>query len=323
MSYPDKESMYGSDRPFTPSAQTLSAMTDVLQQMKEDRSDMLIGMRMAPDGRKLLHPRSAGKGTGWRSLIALRYRIQTKEQADELRLDYRRFFESYVERTNKSERRNLLDLEHETVNGVLRYTVEGLAANCDENSQSSGYVSRVCLMFPHVVNSDGTQTLIDSHIWLATFSSNTVIRPERIEPYNSTADRLMTVRLGDTLRINASLYAYTDKDGRHRFGLGDWTPLDSHLKYLQLRSDGTTTPRTVSERLCGNEYDICWLERQSKRRFRSAFLNALNRQMEDAWGNYDWKNRHFLSDGDGFPSICRDQYYALDSVSGKAHVVSR
>ena len=111
----------------------------------------------------------------------MRYRIQTKEEADELRLDYRRFFESYVERTDRSERRNLLVLEHRTVDGAYRYTVEGVVADCEETSVSNGYVSRLCLMFPHVVNSDGSQTLIDSHIWLATFVKNTVIRPDRIE----------------------------------------------------------------------------------------------------------------------------------------------
>lgn len=253
----------------------------------------------------------------------MRYRIQTKEEADELRLDYRRFFESYVERTDRSERRNLLDLEHKTVDGAYRYTVEGVVADCEETSVSNGYVSRLCLMFPHVVNSDGSQTLIDSHIWLATFVKNTVIRPDRIEPHNGSADRLMTIRLGDTLRVDAGLCAYTDKRGRHRFGLADWTPLDSHLRYLQLRSDGTTTPRVVSERLCGREYDICWLERDGRPGFRSVMLDGLNARVKAGWSSYDWRHRPFLSDGDGFPSVCLDQYLTLDPYKGEAHVVSR
>lgn len=221
MSKFDKTAVYGRENPFIPSPETMDALKDALIEEADERSDMLIGMTTAPDGRKVLRRQSAGRNTGWRSLIGLRYRIQTKEEADELRLDYRRFFEGYVERTDKSERRNLLDLEHKTVDGAYRYTVEGVVADCEETSVSNGYVSRLCLMFPHVVNSDGSQTLIDSHIWLATFVKNTVIRPDRIEPHNGSADRLMTIRLGDTLRVDAGLCAYTDKRGRHRFGLAD------------------------------------------------------------------------------------------------------
>lgn len=323
MSKFDKTAVYGRENPFIPSPETMDALKDALIEEADERSDMLIGMTTAPDGRKVLRRQSAGRNTGWRSLVGLRYRIQTKEEADELRLDYRRFFEGYVERTDKSERRNLLGLEHRTVDGAYRYTVEGVVADCEETSVSNGYVSRLCLMFPHVVNSDGSQTLIDSHIWLATFVKNTVIRPDRIEPHNGSADRLMTIRLGDTLRVDAGLCAYTDKRGRHRFGLADWTPLDSHLRYLQLRSDGTTTPRVVSERLCGREYDICWLERDGRPGFRSVMLDGLNARVKAGWSSYDWRHRPFLSDGDGFPSICLDQYLTLDPYKGEAHVVSR
>lgn len=223
----------------------------------------------------------------------------------------------------ESERRNLLDLEHRTVDGVYRYTVEGVVADCEETSVSNGYVSRLCLMFPHVVNADGSLTLIDSHIWLATFVGNTIIRPDRIEPHNSTPDRLFTVRLGDTLRVDAGLRAYTDKYGRHRFGLADWTPLDSRLRYLQLRSDGTSTERVVSERLCGREFDVCWLERDGRPGFRSVVLEGLESRVRKCWDSYDWKGRTFLSDGDGFPSVCLEQYVAVDLCEGRAHVVSR
>lgn len=309
--------------PFTPSPETMGVLEDALAGESEERSGMFIGTTTAPDGRKVLRRQSAGRGTGWHSLLGLRYRIQTKTQADELRLDYRRFFESYVERTDRSERRNLLDLEHRTVDGVYRYTVEGVVADCEETSVSNGYVSRLCLMFPHVVNADGSLTLIDSHIWLATFVGNTIIRPDRIEPHNGTPDRLFTVRLGDTLRVDAGLRAYTDKHGRHRFGLADWTPLDSRLRYLQLRSDGTSTERVVSERLCGREFDVCWLERDGRPGFRSVVLEGLESRVRKCWDSYDWKGRTFLSDGDGFPSVCLDQYVAFDSCRGRAHVVSR
>ena len=275
----------------------MGALEDALAGESEERSGMFIGTTTAPDGRKVLRRQSAGRGTGWHSLLGLRYRIQTKTQADELRLDYRRFFESYVERTDRSERRNLLDLEHRTVDGVYRY--------------------------PHVVNADGSLTLIDSHIWLATFVGNTIIRPDRIEPHNSTPDRLFTVRLGDTLRVDAGLRAYTDKYGRHRFGLADWTPLDSRLRYLQLRSDGTSTERVVSERLCGREFDVCWLERDGRPGFRSVVLEGLESRVRKCWDSYDWKGRTFLSDGDGFPSVCLEQYVAVDLCEGRAHVVSR
>lgn len=110
--------------PFTPSPEMMGVVEDALARESEERSGMFIGTTTAPDGRKVLRRQSAGRGTGWHSLLGLRYRIQTKTQADELRLDYRRFFESYVERTDRSERRNLLDLEHRTVGGVYRYAVE-------------------------------------------------------------------------------------------------------------------------------------------------------------------------------------------------------
>ncbi len=141
MSKFDKTAVYGRENPFIPSPETMDALKDALIEEADERSDMLIGMTTAPDGRKVLRRQSAGRNTGWRSLIGLRYRIQTKEEADELRLDYRRFFEGYVERTDKSERRNLLDLEHKTVDGAYRYTVEGVVADCEETSVSN----RVCV----------------------------------------------------------------------------------------------------------------------------------------------------------------------------------
>lgn len=317
------EGMYGSDHPFTPSEDTLAALGEALLDEIEERRDTPIYTTIAPDGRRAMRRQSAGRQTGWRSLIGLRYRIQTQAQADELRLDYRRFFESYVERTGKSERRNLLDLEHETVNGVYRYMVEGVVADCEKTSVSNGYVSRLCLMFPHVVNSDGSRTLIDSHVWVATFTKNTLVRPELIEPHNGSPGRLLTVRLGDTLRMNAGLSAYTDKDGRHRYGFADWTPLDSRLRYAQLRADGSSTPRAVSERLCGRRYDICWLERDGRPGFRSVLMDDLESRVASAWRGYDWEGRPFLSDGEGFPSVCLDQYMSVDRDAGEMRVVSR
>ena len=102
MSKFDKTAVYGRENPFIPSPETMDALKDALIEEADERSDMLIGMTTAPDGRKVLRRQSAGRNAGWRSLIGLRYRIQTKEEADELRLDYRRFFESYVERTDRS-----------------------------------------------------------------------------------------------------------------------------------------------------------------------------------------------------------------------------
>lgn len=87
MSKFDKTAVYGRENPFIPSPETMDALKDALIEEADERSDMLIGMTTAPDGRKVLRRQSAGRNTGWRSLIGLRYRIQTKEEADELRLD--------------------------------------------------------------------------------------------------------------------------------------------------------------------------------------------------------------------------------------------
>lgn len=253
--------------------------------------------RLAADGRRGLDLDSIEPKDG-HHLLALPYRVRTPQQADELRLDYLRLFAAYMKYTAKSDRHCLLDLDHTVENGVYRYEVEGLVADCDETSVSDGHISRICLMLPHVGD-----TVFDSHIWLATFVKNTIIRPDLIRPRNGNGNRLMTIRLGDTLRLTGTLNAYTDKAGRHRFGLADWTPLDSRLRYVQHYADGRNMEREVPETSCGSDFDVCRLDSDDLR-LRSPLLEDVRATLDEAWAHYNRGGRVFLTDGDGRPSVC-------------------
>lgn len=275
------------------------------------------------DGRTALDARSAGSRTGWRSLLAVHGRVTTFEQAEELRLDYREFFDYAVELTAPSQRRAFLSADHERDQGRMMYTVEGQVADWRRGSSVDGdrHVYRICLMFPHAVNRDRSRIPLDSHLWLPLKGVG-FPHMNRILPGNAHPDGLpLKIHLGDTLRVRGVLSSYAAGErGLRRLCLSEWTPLDSRLRYFQRYADGRMVERVVPVAVA-DCLAVAWVNTHSVLRRRDA--DWMDRCVALARERHpDVRSHRFVVDdpGRGYPAVLRSQRMTVSMSRGLGHV---
>ena len=275
-----------------------------------------------PDGRTPMVRKTAGEKTGWNSLLALPNQVRTPSQVEELRLEYRKFYEQQVAYTHRNQRFSFMDADHDVVDGRLEYTVEGQVVDFRGSGEHHSLVFRLCLMFPHVVNRDGTGIPIDSHIWLKTFYPNALVRPDLIAPYNQRGDYKLTINIGDTLRVRAHLMAYRDRKGCQRFGLDEWTPIDSRLRYMHRQADGHMVARAVETRL---DTGMRVAAVDDRNHLYMAYSDRLEKEMLNVSAQHEDVAWHvFLTDDKyGYPTVCRDQRVVIDWENGCGHIAAR
>lgn len=271
------------------------------------------------DGRTAISYDSAGEKTGWQSYLALQHRVRTAQDVEELRLSYRRFHSEYAKHTKQSQRIEFLDADHDDVDGVLNYMVEGQVVDYRtvEGADGAKHLSRICLMFPHAINHDGSRTPIDSHLWLPVFRGRVHVGEAGIEPHNRRGDRLLTIGLGDTLKVRGELHAYRDKRGCRRLGLGRWTPIDCRLRYFQRQADGHMVDRVVESRLDVG-LTLAWVDARGFHTGRMARFEAELHAAEDRCPDVD--SYGFLVDGSGWPTVCRGMCRVVDVGLGTSRV---
>ncbi|MBT1162550.1 hypothetical protein [Bifidobacterium sp. SO1] len=302
---------------FKPSKKTLALINDQRNYNPE------IWTTVPLDGRVPIPRKTAGWKTGWQSYLGLQHQVRSDWQVEELRLEYRKFYDEQIEYTGANPRRAFLNADHEVDNGVLEYTVEGQVVDYRSNGLENDRIARICLMFPHVINKDGSRTPIDSHIWLGCYRKNVRVEPGLIEPHNQRGRRLLTIGIGDTLRIRAQLVAYTDKRGIKRFGLNDWMPLDSRLHYYQRQADGTMVHRVVESRL---DRGLMLGGVDDRGVFFTRITHNLDQEMTDAANRHlDMVDHAFLTDdtNNGWPTVCRTQYRVISQRTGICRTVVR
>lgn len=189
-----------------------------------------------------------------KSLILLSYpqRINQAKDAGRLRLAYRDFHQRKIKKTSL-DRKRILTNPTNIRNGQPEYHIRGIIT--DTAFLPDGRLERVCITQPKVIN-NGIHPM-DTHLWL--IADRLHPDPTRVKPYSGLGSDLLTISLGDTITLDATLTAYTDKTGRHRLGIDQWTPIESHLEYVEIQSE-TIQHRTAPRNTC-NQLTILHIQK--------------------------------------------------------------
>lgn len=226
-------------------------------------------------------------------------KINTKQEAEKIRILYRRSYQHVLERT-KSRRTNILNAPHETINGIPTYYVSGFAV--DTRFDPQGNLTRICLASIDIHNSTtGEITPVDTHMWL--FLDSMHVDPTIIEPTSGLGSDLYTISLGDWVGIKCTLNVYGENK---RIGIDQWQPIASHLVYGDLHKKLRYAPRHVC---AGMELLHITRDEQvrtvSEQDWARTLLHALSRNPEEreavfyGWGtagkHYDTLSRAYNS----------------------------
>lgn len=229
--------------------------------------DLANGMRPAPIRCNVTVASTLGEGTPLREsdgdedfrvkppIIATRHRVNTVEDAIRLQLINRALADRFAKYTPSSRRLAMLD-QHTFCDGTgakCAY-ISGLVTGF--STSANGRLSRICLLSPTVNQNVGGIPVraFDSHIWLMSGDMDACgdygdVESDDPVGHNRMPDHSGELHIGDTLCIAARLRAYTDKHGRRRLGVGEWTPLIAACLYLLRRRDGDLALKHVPTHL--------------------------------------------------------------------------
>lgn len=200
-------------------------------------------IRYTPTGiRSIGNGGEDGEGRGL-FLLSYPWRISRPEDAGRLRLAYRDFHRRKIKKASL-DRRRILANPSGIRQGQPEYRIRGVVA--DAAFLPDGRLERICITQPKVMD-DGSHSM-DTHLWL--MADRLHADPTRIKPYSGLGNDLLTVSLGDTIALDATLTAYDDKTGRHRLGIDRWTPVESQLEYIEIQSE-TLRHRIAPRNACG------------------------------------------------------------------------
>lgn len=192
---------------------------------------------------RFMPAKTAGRSTGWKGILVYAGRINSQQEAERLQYDYFKFYAQLASITERKTRYEFFDAPHDVDAGKIVYTMEGQVV--DTRADFGDRVSRICLLFPKVVGPDGEQVPVDSHIWL--LASGMRYDSRIVDTHSKDDDEGLSIRIGETLKVQATIRAYEDKHGRHRFGIDIWRPLSSRLTYWQWYRDRRRVLRMVDK----------------------------------------------------------------------------
>lgn len=205
-------------------------------------------------------------------IIALPFRPNTKQDAEFIRVLYRRMYERCIKYTN-NRRTCILNAPHTVVDGVPVYRLAGFVVDARFNSK--GHLNRICLMDVRVLDSDNNVcALVDTHMWL--FINRLKVDKSIIDKNAGLSTDIFTASLGDEISIECTLEAYGETK---RLGIAEWKPVSSMLPY----GDYKGRTRHVPRHLCAG-MEILSITRKKKcktiteAQWGHMLLHALERQ---------------------------------------------